>query len=432
MYVTLRNGTGNAASKSAQLAGRVSRTVVVLGIVSMITDISTESVNAVLPNYLLLVIGLSPQGFGVVNGLYGGVSALVRILAGWFADRFDRPKTVAFLGYLTSALSKLALLPAHSLAAFSGVASIDQIGKGIRTGPRDSMIAASSRPENLARSFGVHRALDTSGALLGPLIAFGILTVVPNGFHSVFVVAIAFGAVGVAVLLLIVPDVRPRRQVRLADQRAGATEDKPGRVTLRHLGNPAMARLLTAAAMLGLLSVGETFVFLELQERDGLAVRYFALLIVGMNAVYLALAVPFGQLADRIGRWRVFVGGYVALMLAYLAAGGPFSGSALTVGCLVLLGTFYACTDGVLAAMAGEAVPVSVRASGIATAQTVLALGSFGSSVGFAALWTLLGRAEALEVVAALLAIAIPIAMLLLRTPAATTRSRTPPSEAVR
>jgi Na+/melibiose symporter-like transporter len=423
VYLTLRSRPADAPAVPSPAMRRVTRTVVLLGLVSMVTDISTESVNAVLPNYLILVVGLSPQAFGVVNGLYNGVSALVRILAGWLADRTDHPKWVALVGYLISMLSKIALLPAHTFAAFSAIASVDQVGKGIRTGPRDGMIAASSPPEILGRSFGVHRSLDTFGAFLGPLLAFWILTVVPNGFHSVFVAATAFAVIGVAILLLVVPDVRPRRQTRAASPitSAPATPAEPsgaggpGRVTLRHLANPQMARLLTAAGLLGLLTVGETYVFLELQARASLALRYFALLIVGMNLVYLLLAVPLGRLADRIGRWRVFVGGHVALMLAYLAAAGPFGGPYAGGACLLLLGAYYAATDGVLAAMAGSVVDVSVRTSGIATVQTVAAGAAFFSSIGFAELWSLMGRAQALRLVAALLVVGIVIAVLLLR-----------------
>ncbi len=413
MYLSLRTRP-SAVGAAPQVSRRIAPTVIALGVVSMVTDIASESVNSVLPNYLILVVGLSPQAFGLVNGLYNGVSALVRIAAGWTADRTDHPKWVALLGYLISALSKIALLSAQTFGMFSTIATVDQIGKGIRTAPRDSMIAASSTPATLGRSFGVHRTLDTFGAFLGPLLAFWILTVVPNGFHSVFVAATAFAIIGVATLLLVVPDVRPRRRGARPPADDVVTEPPP-RVSLRLLANPHMARLVTAAGVLGLLGIGEVYVFLELQSRDSLAFRYYPLLVVGMNLAYVLLALPLGWLADRVGKWRVFIGGYVALLIAYLAAGGPISGPVATYCCLLLLGAYYAATDGVLAAMAGNATDLAVRGSAIATAQTVLSAAAFFSSLGFAALWVGIGRAHALLLVAVLLACALPLAALLLR-----------------
>jgi MFS family permease len=421
MYLTLRGRPDAATSQERPVRKRVARTVILLGIVSMVTDISTESVNSVLPNYLIVVVGLSPQAFGVVNGLYNGVSALVRIASGWLADRTDHPKFIAALGDLVSAVSKVALLGAHSFGAFSAIATADQLGKGVRTAPRDSMIAASSSPDQLGRAFGVHRTLDTLGAFIGPLLAFWILTVVPNGFHSVFVISLAFAVIGVAILALVVPDVRPRRQTmdpgssKSRSDRAKAPKTPAPKVSLRLLATPAMAKLLSAAGLLGLLSIGETYVFFELQARDNLALKYYTLMVVGMNLAYILLAIPLGRLADRVGRWKVFIGGYCALVLAYVAAGGALSGTAITLLSLVLLGAYYAATDGVLAAMAGRAVQTSVRASGIATAQTVLAAASFFSSLGFALLWVGIGRGHALLVAAAVLAVVIPVAAVLLR-----------------
>jgi MFS family permease len=409
---------------------RVAGTVVLLGLVSMVTDISSESVNAVLPIYLTSILGMSTLAFGFVDGIYQGVSALVRILGGWIADRSDHPKWVAFIGYLISAVSRIALIPAKSFGLISGVVTVDRLGKGLRTAPRDALIAASSPPESLGRAFGVHRALDTLGALIGPLLAFWILnSLVPNDFRAVFIASFAFAVVGVALLLLIVPDLRPRRQQaaktasatdRAADVDADVDADgpavhKPARPSLRHLRNGRLGRLVVVAGLLGLLTIGDGFLYLELSERDSMATKYFPLLYVGTNFAYLALAIPFGRLADRIGRARVFVGGHVALLAAYLCAGGPATGAALSIICLLLLGAYYAATDGVLAAISGRIVDRSIRTSGIATAQTVVAAARFASSLGFGLMWTELGRVHALWYMTAGLAIAIPLSALLLR-----------------
>lgn len=405
MYLSLRTRPATTPSRGRALRRPVGRTVFVLGMVSLVTDVSTESVNAALPNYLIAIIGLTPQAFGVVNGLYNGVSALVRLLAGYTADRTDRPKWVAFAGYVVSGLSKFFLLSAHGLAAFSGIATADQVGKGLRTAPRDAMIAAAAPVDGVGRAFGVHRALDTFGAFLGPLMAFWILSVVPNDYHSVFVAAAAFAVIGWAMMLLLVPDMRPRR----------AAPAERVQVPLKLLADRRLARIAAAAGLLGLLTVGETYVFLQLQFTDDLAMKYFPLLIVGMNLAYLILAVPMGRLADRIGRAPVFIAGHIALVLAYLGGGGPLHNTAVTIACLALLGVYYAATDGVLAAMASRATDASVRTSAIALAQTVAAAAMFFASLGFATLWATIGRGTALLVVAVGLAVVLPIAALLLR-----------------
>jgi len=224
MYLTLRDRP--AAQRVGGAGRRVAGTVVLLGLVSMFTDISSESVNAVLPIYLTTILGMSALAYGFVDGIYQGVSAIVRILGGWAADRTDHPKWIAFIGYFGSAVSRIFLLPVHSFAGITGVITVDRLGKGLRTAPRDALIAASSPPDALGRAYGMHRALDTLGALIGPLLAFWILFVVPGDYHSVFLASLAFAIVGVAMLLLIVPDVRPRREKPAA---------LPGRVSLRHL-----------------------------------------------------------------------------------------------------------------------------------------------------------------------------------------------------
>jgi MFS family permease len=412
MYVTLRDRPEGGRASGRQVKQRVATTVVLIGIVSLFTDISSESVNAVLPIYLTTVLGMSTLAYGFIDGIYQGVSAVVRLLGGWIADRADHPKWVAVVGYGVSAVSRVFLIPAQSFAAITGVITVDRLGKGLRTAPRDALIAASSRPNALGRAFGVHRALDTLGALIGPLMAFAILVVVPNDYRSVFIASLAMAFVGLAILLLLVPDLRPRRRSTPPPSEDGAAAT---RVSLRLLRTPQVGRLLIAAGILGLLTIADGFLYLELTERDSLATKYFPLLYVGTNFAYLALAIPFGRLADRIGRTQVYIGGYVALLISYLCAGGPLGGPAASVVCLLMLGAYYAATDGVLAAIAARISATSVRTSGIATAQTIVAAARFFSSIMFGLLWTELGRVNALLIVTLGLVVAIPIAALLLR-----------------
>ncbi|WP_224756310.1 MFS transporter, partial [Streptomyces sp. col6] len=218
MYVAdSRAGTPEtpAAAPSADgtarpLAGRrrpaVAPTVLALGAVSLITDVSSEMVTAVLPLYLVAGLGLSPLGFGLLDGIYNGFSALVRLVGGHLADRGGgRHKWVAGAGYALSAACKPLLLVAQTLTPIGLILAADRTGKGLRTAPRDALISLSSTPENRGRAFGVHRALDTAGALLGPLVAFLILRATVDGYDAVFTVSFCVAVVGVLVLVLFVP-----------------------------------------------------------------------------------------------------------------------------------------------------------------------------------------------------------------------------------
>src|SRR5687767_4986475 len=176
-----------------------------LGLTSLLTDISSEMVTATLPLYLLLTLRLSPLQFGLIDGLNQGASVLVRVASGLIADRWRRAKEVATAGYAFSALCRIGLLlVGRNWLGLSGVVLLDRIGKGIRTSPRDAMIAASVSSEKLGMAFGVHRAMDTAGAMLGPLIAAGLLVLAPGAYDAVFIVSSCFAIVGVAVIALLV------------------------------------------------------------------------------------------------------------------------------------------------------------------------------------------------------------------------------------
>ena len=301
---------------------RVPAAVIAFGIVSLLTDVSSESVAAILPLYATAVLGMSPLGYGVLDGIYQGASGLVRILGGYAADGTDRPKIVASFGYGISAVTKPLLLLASSFAGLTALVTVDRLGKGLRTGPRDAVIAAAAAPQMWGRAFGVHRSLDTVGAAVGPLLAFLVLWAVPGGYSSVFVVSSAAAFLGLAVLWLFVPDIRPRRQ-------EGGVAAPRGRPSLRALGSPRMRRVIAATALLGVLTVSDGFLYLSLQQRDDFAAAWFPLLFVGTNTAYFLLAVPFGRLADRVGRQRVLVGGHVFLVGAYLVTAGPAAGPGL-------------------------------------------------------------------------------------------------------
>src|SRR3954454_20090936 len=193
---------------------QVPRNVVMLGLVSLLTDVSSEMVATVLPLYLVFSLGASPLVFGAIDGTYGGAAALVQVASGFASDRFRRPKEVAGLGYGISAVGKVALVAAgNTIGGIGAIVTFDRVGKGIRAAPRDALISLSSSKAGLATAFGVHRAMDSAGAMLGPLVAFGILLAAPARFDAVFVVSTLFAVLGLAVLVLTVQG-KPKRAPR--------------------------------------------------------------------------------------------------------------------------------------------------------------------------------------------------------------------------
>ncbi|MFD5072868.1 MFS transporter [Streptomyces sp. NPDC058369] len=425
------------------LAGRrrsaVAPTVLALGAVSLITDVSSEMVTAVLPLYLVAGLGLTPLGFGLLDGIYNGFSALVRLVGGHLADRGGgRHKWVAGAGYALSAACKPLLLVAQTLTPIGLILAADRTGKGLRTAPRDALISLSSTPENRGRAFGVHRALDTAGALLGPLVAFLILRATVDGYDAVFTVSFCVAVVGLLVLVLFVPGGagtkdgtgRPTGTDADADADMGRAGE-PGaeapalpalpapaprptlRAALALLHRPELRRITVCALLLGLATVSDSFVFLLLQRRLGVPDRWFALLPLGTAAAFLLLAVPLGRLADRAGRWRVFLGGHGALLLAYALLLSSWQGTAAACAVLLLHGGFYAATDGVLMAAASDSVPRELRSSGLALVQTGQALARFACSLGFGAAWTAWGDRTALTASAVLLALCAVFALCL-------------------
>lgn len=417
MYISLTNRPRDpeGTPKGPKAANRVSSVVISLGVVSMLTDISSESVSAILPLYVTGVIGLSTVAYGFLDGIYQGVSAFVRLGAGWAADLGDQPKWVAFFGYGLSAVARIVLLFATSFGALTAVLTADRLGKGIRTAPRDALITDASKPQNLAASFGVHRALDNTGAAIGPLLAFIILLIIPNGFSTVFVVSLAFALVGVAVLGIIVPNRRTNSRAAASIATSAEPRGTRRRTRWRELNNPGLKRLLIVAGLLGVLTIGDGFIYLVLQNRSSFAAQYFPLLYVGTNVAFLAFAVPIGRLADRFGRARIFVLGHVLLLAAYLSATLPITGATITIVCLVLLGGYYAASDGILSVLATQFTTSATRATAIGAAQTVVAIARFVSAAGFGILWFAIGREWSMLLVSIALAIAIPIVAVVLR-----------------
>lgn len=390
------------------LRAQVGRTVILLGTCSLLTDISSEMVSAVLPLYLVVSLGFSPLQFGLVDGLYQGASAFVRLGAGYLGDRMRRYKPVAVTGYGLSAATKLGLATVgNTFAGLSSVVFADRVGKGIRTAPRDAMISVSAPPRNLGLAFGVHRAMDSAGAMLGPIVAFALLTAAPNAFGTLFLVSFLIAVLGLAVIALLVDEPAKREAV---------PQERPDlRAAARLLRGGPFRSLAITASVLGLATISDAFVFLLLFEHVDFQESLFPLLATVTAASYMVLAVPAGGLADRWGRKRVFLGGYALLLAVYAMVLVPGLGAAGLVVVLILLGGYYAASDGVLAALGSAVLPETLRGSGLALLGTATSTTRLLGSVLFGALWTLAGMEVAVAVFATALVAAMSTAAWKLR-----------------
>ena len=397
------------ASRAATARPAVPPTVWYLGWTSLLTDVSSEMVNGILPLYLVGYLRLSPLQFGIIDGLYQGVSAVLRLAGGYVADRWRRYKETAVAGYALSALCRLGLLvPGASWSFLASVIALDRTGKGLRTAPRDAMITLTSTKANLATSFGVHRSMDAAGALAGPLVAFLILAAAPERFDIVFVVSFCVALVGLGVLVVFVDG-----------SAIGALEAAPERPSLPRmlrslLGQRAFVLLSTAAVLLSLATMSDAFIYLTLQQRLQFAPSVFPLLYVATSLVYAGFAAPAGRLADRFGSRGVFLAGYVALGMVYVSLLLPGAGALSAVLGIAALGAYYAATDGVLMAIAGRLLPPAQVATGLAALATMTSLARLFSSVAVGWMWTTGDVATTVRVFGTALIAAIAIAAFVL------------------
>ena len=293
-----------------------------------------------------------------------------------------------------------------SFAALGAVVFADRIGKGIRTAPRDALISLSSRREGLGLAFGVHRALDTTGAMLGPLVAFALLAISPEGYDAIFIVSFLVAVLGVAVLVLMVD--------RRDEPVASAVSAVSWRDAVGLLAPGRFRGILVAAGILGLVTISDAFLYLGLQRQTDFDPTLFPLLFTATSLAYMLLAVPVGAVADRVGRGRTFLAGHVVLLVLYGSLLLPTGGGLALLAYLVAFGAFYAATDGVLSALGAAALPSGMQATGLALLLTVTSLARLGGSVLFGAVWTVAGFEAAVRLFAVGLAMGIVVASVLL------------------
>jgi MFS family permease len=390
---------------------RVPANVWGLGITSLLTDISSEMVVTILPVYLVMTSGFAPLLLGVATGLHEGGPLLITWVGGWIADRSGRRKLTAGVGYGLSALCRLGwmIFSGQTMGALAVLVLGDRMGKAVRTAPRDAMISLSVRSEQLATAFGVHRALDAAGAAMGPVLAFVLLWQFPRRFDIIFFTSLIVALLGVAALILLVHEVPVSAQAPAlasvpasahAAASASASTPEPryaSAFAFELFEQPPLRHVLMLAATFGVVTISDAFVYVLLLQRSNANISWVPLLYTGTAITFLLLAVPIGALADRVGRRAVFICGHIPLLIAYgmVLAGLPVWPWNAVI-CILLLGSFYASTDGVLASLASSLLPAPSRAMGLAWVDTASSLARLCSSILFGLLWTRAGDVRVL------------------------------------
>ena len=391
---------------------RVGRTVFLLGVTSLLTDISAEMVSTTLPLYLLVTLRFSPFQVGFLDGLYQGAAVIANVISGFAADRWKKPKEVAATGYGFSALCKLLfLVVGRSWTGISAAILLDRTGKGIRTAPRDAMIAATTAPEERGIAFGVHRAMDTAGAMLGPLLAVAILAVAPEAYDAIFVVSLCVAFIGLLVIVLFIDNPRP-------DAAPAARVDSAAiswRDAVALLREVDFRNVLILGSALGIVTVSDNLVYLTLKSRIAIPAALFPLQYVVTALIFMVFAIPVGKLADRIGHRLVFLFGYGLLAAAYAVLLSPIGGGAAAAVVFVCLGLFHAATDGILAALASGTLPPHLRTTGLSILTTGTGLAQFVSSTMFGLVWGTAGPEAALIAFVAALIVVLAVTAVTIR-----------------
>ena len=356
---------------------RTERGVWVLGWVSFLTDVSSDMIFPLLPDFLTRTLKAGPAALGLIEGVAEATASLTKLLSGSWSDRTKKRKPLVVAGYgLASAARPLVAF----VATWTQVLAIrfgDRVGKGLRTPPRDALLADIVPPERRARAFGLQRAMDNAGAVVGPLVAAALLRFFLDDERSVFLLA---AIPGIAAVLLVAFGVREKPRVEAA---AASHGERPGRL-------PSRLRFLIAIFVLFTLA-SSTDAFLLLRAQDvGLELWQLPLLWAFFNGVKSATGVPGGALADRFGRTRTILAGWAVYAAAYL-------GFAFVQGTLALWGLFafyalyYGLTEGAERALVADLAPPRMRGKAFGAFHASVGLAALPASVLFGVLWKSFG-----------------------------------------
>ena len=354
----------------------------VLGFVSLLMDISSEMIHALLPLFMVGTLGMGVALVGLLEGLAEATALILKVCSGVISDWFGRRKPLAVLGYGLGAATK----PLFALASGPGLIFtarlLDRVGKGIRGAPRDALVADIAPPEQRGAAFGLRQSLDTVGAFVGPLLAVALMLLWANDFRAVFAVAVVPALL--AVLLLMVGVREPARP-------AGAARSNPiSRANLKRLPR-AYWCVVGVGAVFTLARFSEAFLVLR-AEQLGVALAAVPLVMVAMNVVYSLTAYPLGKLSDRVSHHGLLLAGLSVLVLADVVLAVSTHWVGLLLG-VALWGVHMGMTQGLLAAMVAAQAPADLRGTAFGFFNLVSGVALLAASVLAGLLWQYLGPA---------------------------------------
>lgn len=364
----------------------VSRNVFFLGWVSFLTDVSSEMMFNMFPLFLMHVLKVGTPMIGLIEGLGEGSATILRLVSGWASDRLGRRKGLTTMGYILSTISKPFLLIASSGWAALAIRFFERSGKGIRTAPRDALVADSTTPETMGRSFGFHRALDTSGAIFGIAIAAVIIyfiqgwvpTLTLPSFRWLVIIGVIPAVLSVLVLIIFVREARAARPQR-------------GEIGAAAPGMGFDRRFKVFLAIMVLFTLGNSAdVFLVLRASNiGLSPLHILLMLIPFNLVYASAAYPFGRLSDRVGRKRVIIAGWGIYALTYLgfALASPTWHVLYVILLFALYGVYYGMAEGVTRAFVADMVPKEKRGTAYGLYHGAIGVSLLLASVIAGILW---------------------------------------------
>ena len=359
---------------------KVPRTVWALGAVSLLMDLSSELVHSLLPVLMVSLLGASMLAVGLVEGIAEATAAIVKLFSGAISDRLGRRKPIVVLGYGLGALSKPLFPLAASVPLVLGARFMDRVGKGIRGAPRDALIADVTPEGARGAAYGLRQALDTVGAMLGPLAAIALMVLLANDVRSVLWWAVVPALLAVIVLVVFV-------------------KEAPGTVTpLKRPAFTALDRLgiqtwlvVAIGAVLTLARFSEAFLILRAQDL-GIALAMVPVVLVVMNVAYTATAYPAGVAADRGHRGALLFWGLAALIASDLVIASTASRTLFFAG-VVLWGLHMGLTQGLLSTLVAEAAPADLRGTAFGVFHLVCGVAMLLASVLAGALWDAYGPA---------------------------------------
>ena len=357
------------------------RNVWALGLTSFFTDISSEMVFNLLPLFLLNVIGVRTSLIGLIEGIAETTASLLKIFSGYLSDRLGKRKWLTTSGYGLSAVSKPLLYFANTWVWVLGVRFVDRVGKGIRTAPRDALIADSVTPETRGLSFGLHRAADTAGAMLGMIIAAGVVwatqaelrTLERRTFQDIVLISIIPGLLGVLIVV--------------AGARDPDGQQKPAMLPSLSLKgfDVRFKAFLFIVVLFTLGNSSDAFLILRAQER-GLTVLQVMEMLISFTLIYTLVSTPAGALSDRIGRRKLVIGGWLVYGVIYLGFASAQTGWQVWV-LYALYGFYYGLVEGTAKAFVADLVPAEQRGTAYGVYNAAVGLTAFPASFIAGLLW---------------------------------------------